>query len=60
ILLEAKRLLTYSSMTVKEIAYDLGYEDPAYFNRLFANKTGDTPVAFRKKFNSLDNTLKTA
>jgi AraC family transcriptional regulator, transcriptional activator of pobA len=52
ILLEAKRLLTYSSMTVKEIAYDLGYEDPAYFNRLFANKTGDTPVAFRKKYNA--------
>jgi AraC-like DNA-binding protein len=24
---------------VKEIAYDLGYEDPAYFNRLFTNKT---------------------
>lgn len=51
ILLEAKRLLTYSAMSVKQIAYDLGYEDPAYFNRLFLSKTGDTPNAFRKKFN---------
>lgn len=49
IMLEAKRLLVYSGMSVKEIAYDLGYEDPAYFNRLFAAKTGDTPVSFRKK-----------
>lgn len=55
ILLEAKRLLTYSSMSVKEIAYDLGYDDPAYFNRLFAVKTGDTPVAFRKKFRLVED-----
>ncbi|PZR24796.1 MAG: AraC family transcriptional regulator [Citrobacter freundii] len=51
IILEAKRLLTYSAMSVKEIAYNLGYEDPAYFNRLFVSKTGDTPNAFRKNFN---------
>lgn len=50
IILEAKRLLTYSSMTVKEIAYALGYDDPAYFNRLFTAKAGDSPNAFRKKF----------
>jgi len=55
ILLEAKRLLTYSGMSVKQIAYDLGYEDPAYFNRLFVLKTGDTPNAFRKKFNGEEN-----
>ncbi len=50
ILLEAKRLLAYSSKSIKEIAYDLGYDDPAYFNRLFSGKTGATPVAFRKQF----------
>ncbi|AZA78837.1 AraC family transcriptional regulator [Chryseobacterium sp. G0186] len=48
ILLEAKRLLFYTDKTVKEIAYDLGYEDPAYFNRLFTHKTGSTPVNFKK------------
>ena len=50
ILLEAKRLLFYTGKTVKEIAYDLGYEDPAYFNRLFTQKTGTTPVNFKKNF----------
>jgi AraC family transcriptional activator of pobA len=50
ILLEAKRLLAYSSLSIKEIAYNLGYGDPAYFNRLFTNKQGCTPATFRKKF----------
>ncbi|MFZ0597306.1 MAG: AraC family transcriptional regulator [Flavobacterium sp.] len=50
IILEAKRLLGYSALSVKEIAYQLGYEDPAYFNRRFTNKVGDTPSNFRKKY----------
>jgi len=52
ILLEAKRLLFYTDKPVKEIAYDLGYEDPAYFNRLFTNKTGSTPSNFKKNYSS--------
>ncbi len=51
ILLEAKRLLCFTDWSVKEIAYELGYEDPAYFNRLFTGKVGDSPVVFRKLFN---------
>lgn len=51
ILLEAKRLLCFTNWSVKEIAYELGYEDPAYFNRLFTGKVGDSPVVFRKLFN---------
>lgn len=50
ILLEAKRLLFYTDKPIKEIAYDLGYEDPAYFNRLFTNKTGSTPANFKKNY----------
>lgn len=50
ILLEAKRLLSYTSMTIKEIGYHLGYEDPAYFNRLFTQKNKCTPASFRKEF----------
>lgn len=50
ILLEAKRLLIHTSLSAKEIAYDLGYEDPAYFNRLFSKKIGDAPNLFRKKY----------
>ncbi|QRY56007.1 helix-turn-helix domain-containing protein [Sphingobacterium siyangense] len=49
IVLEAKRLLLYSELSVKEIAYQLGYEDPAYFNRIFLQKSGKTPAAFRKE-----------
>jgi len=47
ILLEAKRMLSYSRLDVKQIAYELGYEDHAYFSRFFKKHTGMTPVAFR-------------
>ncbi|RYY60491.1 MAG: helix-turn-helix domain-containing protein [Chitinophagaceae bacterium] len=50
IVLEAKRLLAHTSLTAKEIGYELGYDDPAYFNRLFTLKTGQTPAGFRTKF----------
>lgn len=49
ILLEAKRLLFYSSLDVKQIAFDLGYEDHAYFSRFFKKNTGMTATAFRVK-----------
>ncbi|MEI9958463.1 MAG: AraC family transcriptional regulator [Ferruginibacter sp.] len=49
IILEAKRLLIHTAMSAKQIAYHLGYEDPAYFNRLFTLKVGNTPADFRKK-----------
>ncbi len=45
--LEAKRHLLYTSMTVKEIAYDLGFHDPAYFSRFFARRAGLAPSAYR-------------
>ncbi|MGE8425670.1 MAG: helix-turn-helix domain-containing protein, partial [Sphingobacterium siyangense] len=38
ILLEAKRLLVHTNLTAKEVGYELGYEDPAYFSRLFVQK----------------------
>lgn len=50
IILEAKRLLVHTSMTAKEVAYNLGYEDPAYFSRQFLVKTGESPSGFRNKF----------
>ncbi len=49
LLLEAKRHLLYTTMTVKEIAYDLGFQDPAYFSRFFAKRAGIAPVAYRKE-----------
>ncbi|MDB5144630.1 MAG: helix-turn-helix protein [Mucilaginibacter sp.] len=50
IMLEAKRLLHYSDMNVKEIAHTLGYEDHAYFSRLFKKIEGDTPLMFRVNY----------
>ena len=50
IILEAKRLLVHTQMSAKEIAYALGYDDPAYFSRLFQIKTGESPSAFRNKY----------
>lgn len=48
ILIEAKRLLAFTHLTVKEIAYELGYTDHAYFTRLFSKLEDQTPSAFRK------------
>lgn len=48
IILEAKRLLFFTHFTVKEIAFNLGYEDPAYFSRLFLKSTGFSPLSFRE------------
>lgn len=45
--LEAKRALLYSNKTVAEVAYDLGFDDPAYFSRFFARAVGQSPRAFR-------------
>ena len=47
ILLEAKRLLRSTALTVKEIAHELGFEDHAYFSRLFKKNTTMTPLEFR-------------
>ena len=47
-LVEAKRLLAYSSLPVSDIAYRLGYDDPNYFSRFYRGKTGLAPGAFRK------------
>jgi len=48
IVLEAKRLLYHSPKSVKEIAYDLLYDDPSYFARFFKTHTQLTPEQFRK------------
>lgn len=49
IIIQAKRLLFYTNKTVKEIALELGYEDWAYFTRLFTNSSSLSPTQFRKK-----------
>jgi AraC family transcriptional activator of pobA len=49
VILEAKRLLYHSDLSLKEIAASLGYEDYPYFSRLFTKITGMSPLTFRHK-----------
>jgi len=46
-LLDAKRLLLHSDMSVSEIGYHLGFEDPSYFSRFFRRYEGQAPAEFR-------------
>lgn len=48
-LLEAKRLLSHSNMSVSEVGYALGFEDPSYFGRFFRRYDGQTPADFREE-----------
>lgn len=49
IILEAKRLLRYSNLMIKETAYRLGFEDPSYFVKFFKRIVGVSPIEFREK-----------
>lgn len=46
-LLEARRFLAYSDLSIAEIGYELGFEDPNYFTRFFRQQARITPAAFR-------------
>jgi len=47
---EAKNLLLSSDRNVAEIAYQLGFETPSYFTRLFKKVVGYTPVQYKQQF----------
>ena len=47
LMLEAKRLLTFTNLSVKEIAHQLGYKDPSHFSKIFKKKTATTPQDFK-------------
>jgi len=49
LLLEARRKLIYVAAPILLLAYELGFEDPAYFPRYFKNKVGKTPSSFRRE-----------
>lgn len=53
IILEAKRLLRFSNMMIKETAFYLGFEDPSYFVKFFKRIVGVSPVDFRENSISL-------
>jgi len=57
IILEAKRLLVYTHLSVKEIGYKLGYEDPSYFIRFFSKQVKTAPQTFRLHFQDSFNAV---
>ncbi|MFV8370713.1 helix-turn-helix domain-containing protein [Flavobacterium sp. LB2R40] len=48
---KAKEVLTTTSLSVSEIAYQLGFEYPQSFSKLFKNKTNQSPLEYRGSFN---------
>ena len=44
---EAKRMLSFTLLSFKEIAYEIGYSEPAYFSRIFKRKVGVSPKEYR-------------
>ncbi len=46
--LESKKEVAFSDKSIKEIAYEYGFKDPAYFNRVFSKMAGQTPTQFRE------------
>ena len=50
----AKEKLSTTTLSVSEIAYELGFEHPQSFSKLFKNKTSVSPLEFRALFNSLN------
>ena len=47
--LEAKRLIHFTNKKNQEIAYELGFNDPAHFSRFFKRLTHMTPSEYREK-----------
>lgn len=54
IMLEAKRLLLHSEISVAEVADRLGFDDPAYFSRCFKKHTSRSPLEFRQSLANLN------
>lgn len=48
IIYEAKRLLLFSDLSIKDIAYKLDFIDIGYFSRFFKSKVGQSPFYFRE------------
>jgi transcriptional regulator GlxA family with amidase domain len=46
----AKGLLESSDRAVDEICFEIGYEDPSFFRRLFKRRTGVAPAQYRRAF----------
>jgi AraC-like DNA-binding protein len=55
LMLEAQRKLHYSKPSIKELAYELGFNDPDYFSRLFKKTTGKSVTNYLKEIQDLSS-----
>ncbi|THV61361.1 AraC family transcriptional regulator [Flagellimonas alvinocaridis] len=49
-LVESKKDVAFTDKSIQEVSYDMGFKDPAYFNRVFKKRTGYSPTQFRENF----------
>lgn len=54
-MVEAKKMLMTTDLSIAEIGYELGYHENSYFTRMFHKKTGITPSEFRMKMKIMSN-----
>lgn len=52
----ARRLLEEGAAAVEDVGYEVGYEDPTFFRRLFRRSTGLTPAAYRRRYEAVTAT----
>lgn len=57
---EAKQMLEAGDESIETVAMEVGYEDAAFFSRLFRRKVNLTPAQYRKRFGALRRSLQTA
>ena len=50
---KSREYLSFTNLSIKELSYKLGYEDPFYFSRLFKKSIGISPVEYRNKYRQL-------
>jgi transcriptional regulator GlxA family with amidase domain len=50
---KARDLIENGDAPLDDIGYEVGYEDPAFFRRLFRRTTGLTPAVYRRKYNGI-------
>ena len=53
---ESKQLLERSADGIEAIALAVGYEDPAFFRRIFKRRTGTSPARYRQRYQHLGRT----
>ena len=53
---KAKALLISTELNIREVSFAVGYSDPKYFSRVFANEFSQSPRAFRKEISLKDST----